>query len=181
MYVKASFSKSRLQTKCCLKLAFQKLTQHTWGNWLITAPPNTTRTVYCKALNFPVKYCDWEYRFDIKKSDGNVFNPMFINSVQLYKHLEGGQLKNKKMPSFTRPKFVIQRFKRNGHGHKYPRNDSNHLDKWYIMLILVNTRSSYQSTTPEQRIHINQFYRLWWVTALAMPNITYYDYSVKQV
>ena len=31
-------------------------------------------TISCKAWNFPVEYPSWEYKFEIKESDGNMLN-----------------------------------------------------------------------------------------------------------
>ena len=52
----------------------------------------------------------------------------FQNNVQGHKHLEGWATEE--------PKNVVSQglnrwFKGNGDEHKYPRNDSNHHDKWH--------------------------------------------------
>ena len=38
---------------------------------------NTAWTISCKARNYSVKYPSWEYKSDMKESDGNVFIPTF--------------------------------------------------------------------------------------------------------
>ena len=39
---------------------------------------NTTKTLNFKAWNSPVENPSWEYKLDIKDSDGNMFNPIYF-------------------------------------------------------------------------------------------------------
>ena len=67
---------SNLQTNCRLKLGFKKWTSIQKASGWLTAP-NTAKTISCQAWNSPVEYPSWDYKFDMKESDGNMFNPIF--------------------------------------------------------------------------------------------------------
>ena len=45
--------------------------------------PNTSRAISCKALNSPVEDPSREYKPGITESEGNMFNPIFKENVQL--------------------------------------------------------------------------------------------------
>ena len=62
---------SNLQTNCHLKLGFKKWTNIQKASGWLTAP-NTAKTISCQAWNSLVEYPNWDYKFDIKESDGNM-------------------------------------------------------------------------------------------------------------
>ena len=47
---------------------------------------STTRTISCKAWNYPVEYSRRETKHDIKESWGNMSHPIFKGKVQGWKH-----------------------------------------------------------------------------------------------
>ena len=71
---------SHLQTYYHFKLDFQK-------KWTNIQGAKCPRTISCKAWNFPVEYPSRECKHGIKESKGNMFNPIFKESVQGQKHL----------------------------------------------------------------------------------------------
>ena len=52
-----------------------KVDQHTSGQ---STAPNDARTITYKAWNSPVGYPSRECEHDIKESEGNMFNPIFM-------------------------------------------------------------------------------------------------------
>ena len=62
---------SNLQTNSRLKLGFKKWTNIQKASGWLTAP-NTAKTISCQAWNSLVEYPSWDYKFDIKESDGNM-------------------------------------------------------------------------------------------------------------
>ena len=76
---------SNLQTYYHIKLDFQNVDQHTGDKWLIHST-NAARTISCKAWNSPVEYPSRECKYDIRDSKGNMFNPIFKENVQGWKH-----------------------------------------------------------------------------------------------
>ena len=76
---------SNLQTYYHFKLDFQKVDQHTEGKWLIHGT-NVARTISCKAWISPAEYPSGECKHYIKESEGNMFNPVFKENVQEWRH-----------------------------------------------------------------------------------------------
>ena len=62
---------SHLQTHYHFKLNFQKADQHTWGKWLIYGIKHC-KDNQLQSLELPGR----------KESDGNIFNPIFIEDVE---------------------------------------------------------------------------------------------------
>ena len=56
-----------MSNQLSFEISSQKLDQHIAGKWLI----NST-----KAGKRPREYHNYVYKFDIKESDGNMFNPV---------------------------------------------------------------------------------------------------------
>ena len=71
---------SNLQTYY-FKLDFQKVDQHTGGKWLIHGT-NRRKDNQLLPWNSPVEYPSRECKHDIKKSKGNMLNPIFKENVQ---------------------------------------------------------------------------------------------------
>ena len=76
---------SNLQTYYHFKLDFQKVDQHTGGKWLIDGT-NAARKISFKAWNTPVEHPSREYKHDVKKSEGNMLNPICQENVKRRKH-----------------------------------------------------------------------------------------------
>ena len=68
-------AKSNLQTKFCLKRAFQKVYKHTLGKWSMA--PNTERTISYNTWNSPLQHPNLEYKFDITGFYDNMPNTIF--------------------------------------------------------------------------------------------------------
>ena len=71
---------SNLQTHYHFKLNLQRVDQH------ILEAPNALMPISCKAWNSPAEYPSRECKRDIKESEGNMFNSIFIKNVQGRKH-----------------------------------------------------------------------------------------------
>ena len=70
---------------------------------------NTARTISWKSWNSLVEYSSWEYELDIKKFDGNMFNPIFLK-----KHLSGLVIAEPKLYNSRKTQSVVQK---EWHGH----------------------------------------------------------------
>ena len=73
---------SNLQTYYHFKLDFQKMDQH---RWLIHGTKHHKDNQW-QSLEPPVKYPSRECKHDIKQSKGKMFNPIFKDNVQGWKH-----------------------------------------------------------------------------------------------
>ena len=62
-----------LQSNCGLQIISK-----TWTCKRKVVNPGPQR----KAFNSSVEYSSWEYKSDANESDGNMFNPIFLNEVQ---------------------------------------------------------------------------------------------------
>ena len=80
-----AFLIANLQTYYHFKLDFQKVDQHTGGNWLIHGTKRR-KDNQLQSLEPPVEYPCGECKHGIKESKGNMFNPIFRESVQGQKH-----------------------------------------------------------------------------------------------
>ena len=76
---------SNLQTYYHFKLDFQKVDQRTEGKWLIHGTKRHMDN-HLQSLELPVEYPSGECRHHIKESEGNMFNPIFKENVQGWKH-----------------------------------------------------------------------------------------------
>ena len=80
---------SNLQPNCCLKVAFQKVDQHTGGMTPNAMTPNATRTISCRAWNSPAEYPSWVSRCGIKGSlDNNIAISVFVVFFLVTNYLE---------------------------------------------------------------------------------------------
>ena len=98
---------SNLQTHSHFKLDFQKWTNIQWASGESTAP-NTTRTISCKAWNPNVEYPSRESKHDTKESEVNMFNPKYKENIQRQKHPGRWVVTEPELPSFGKPKCVVQ-------------------------------------------------------------------------
>ena len=67
---------AKLTNHLLFEIDFQKLDQHTGDKWLIHGTKHR-RTISWKAWNSHVEYRNWEHKFHMKDSDGNMLNPVF--------------------------------------------------------------------------------------------------------
>ena len=65
---------ANLQTYYHSKIDFQKVDQHTVGKWLIHGTERR-KDNQLQSLEVPVEYHNRECTYDIKESEGNMFNP----------------------------------------------------------------------------------------------------------
>ena len=76
---------SNLQPNCCLEFDFQKVDQHTGGEWLIH-DTKRRKDNQLQSLKLPCRIISWVARCDIKWSASTVLNPIFWKKVQGKKH-----------------------------------------------------------------------------------------------
>ena len=76
---------SNLQTYYHFKLDFRKVYQHTGGKWLIHGTKRR-KDNQLRSLESPVEYPSRESKHDTKESKGTIFNPIFKENVQGWKH-----------------------------------------------------------------------------------------------
>ena len=81
---------SNLQTYYRFKLDFQKVDQHTGGKWLIHGTKRR-KDNQLQSLEVPCREC----KHDINESKGNMFNPIFKENVQGWKHPGSCHLQNR--------------------------------------------------------------------------------------
>ena len=54
----------------------------------LSASANTAKTINCKAWNSALEHHNWEYKFYIKDSSGNMFSPVYLKEGQVRKYSE---------------------------------------------------------------------------------------------
>ena len=90
-----------------------------WSGYYMA--PNIKCVIMCKSCNSPVKSRNWEYKFDMKVSNSNMFNPIFEKKVQEQAHPMDEPLQNQE---YLASKSMLW-FKMNGHWHKLPNRHIN--------------------------------------------------------
>ena len=81
------FFMSDLQTYDHFKLDFQNVDQHAGGKVLILGTKRKDNQLQSPEIPMsPVEYPSRECKHDIKESEGNMFNPIFKENVQGWKH-----------------------------------------------------------------------------------------------
>ena len=97
---------------------------HTGGKWLIqgTKRPKDNQ-LSCKARNYLVEYPSRSCKYDIKEYEGNMFNPVFKENVQGWKHPGNCAFTEPEQLSYRKPKSLAKKIK---NGHKNPNNSHNY-------------------------------------------------------
>ena len=84
----SGFLLCQIPNQLSFKTGFQKVDQHTGGRWLVLSNKHhpAVRTINWQAWNSLAEYPNWDYKLDIKESDGNMFNPIFLKKAQRQRH-----------------------------------------------------------------------------------------------
>ena len=101
---------SNLQTYYHFNLDLKKWNNIPEASGQSTAP-DATGTNSCKAWNSPVENPSTECKHDIKKSEGNMFNPIFTENVQGRKHPGSCAFAELKQLSYREPKLQFKKLK----------------------------------------------------------------------
>ena len=91
--------------------------------WKLNGP--ICAMIICKAWNSPVEYPRRKCKHDIKKSKGDMFNPISKENVQGWKHPGSCTFAEPELLSCRKPKHVVQKVTT---GHKNPNNCHNYHD-----------------------------------------------------
>ena len=78
--------------------------------------------------NSPVEYSYKEWKHDIKESEGNMFNPIFMKNVQGRRHPGSCASAESELFSQRKPRSVVQKIK-NDHKNPNYNNSHNYLDE----------------------------------------------------
>ena len=99
---------SNLQTYYHFKLDFEKVDQHTGGEWLIHGT-NRLNDNKLQSRELPLEYHSRECKHDTKESEGNMFNPIFKENVQGRKHPGSCAFAEPELLSYRKPKPVVNK------------------------------------------------------------------------